>query len=397
MNRRLAPKGWDPIAGLWKLFCALAILVGHHLVTYIEWREPSGLVRGVYQLLQVVSPLHFFFFSGWLAASGLVDIRRPMAGLFANRFLRIYVLVVFALSWGLLWRVAMMPWTGDGSLGTIWPLGSWDRPISWDEILRHLSPAGFADSIRYNYASWYLYQELRLVFLFPVFRWILRRSAMRSWILIAAVWLTGSVGEYFFWASFPGFRTSPFQTLAYASILLCGARLKLDLPLVAALSWPSKLLLVASGLVLTSLEAFGIRPPIDNPGVLLLPTLVGQLALVAGLATLPGRVRWPWFAEFANRWSVGIYVVHPPVHMAFAWLAIREDRSWLLFASIPIGFLLGVLFHHAVENPLHNPLRRLVAGMEQRFQASRVRSWWPKGKLDSRDVAKAPDRSSGKG
>lgn len=369
MTGRQASKGWDPLAGGWKLVCALAILVGHHLVTYLQWRDAAGLVEAAYQVLQVFSPLHFFFFSGWLAASGLVDLQRSMTGIVANRFLRIYVLVLFALAWGLLWRLGLRPWTGEGSLGTLWPLGSWDRPIAWGEILQHLSPAGFADSIRYNYASWYLYQELRLVFLFPLFRWILKRPSTGSWALVGGVWLAGTIGEFLFWSWFPGFRTSPFQTLVYASILLAGARLKLDLPRLQALGLGvgPKLLLVAAGIGLTSLEAFGIRPPLDNPGVLLLPTLLGQLAIVAGIASFPARAAWPWWTELATRWSVGIYLVHPPVHMACAWWAVQGDRTWVLFLGIPIGLVLGPLFHHAIEQPLHRPLQRVVSDLRDRF------------------------------
>lgn len=359
MTARTAPSGWDPVAGVWKLSCAVAILLGHHMVTYNAWRPGELPAESFYRVLQVFSPLHFFFFSGWLAASGLADLRRGLFPMALARFLRIHVLVVFALCWGLAWRLAVVSST-SGPLGTLWPLPSWDRPIEFLEILRHLSPFGFVDSVRFNYASWYLYQELRLVFLFPLFRWILLQPTLRSWTLILGVWGVGTIGEYLFWSRFPEFRTSPFLTLGYAAIFLVGARLARDMNRFHTMPASLRTSMVVTGVAISWMESWGFRPSLDNPGILMVQTVVGQALVVVGLASIPRIRAWPRWTELTSRWSVGIYLIHPPIHLVFTWLAVQAGNPILLFAGIPLSLGLGAAFHHLVEAPSHDPLRRFA-------------------------------------
>lgn len=355
---------FESIAGLWKLFCALAILFGHNLVTLTALAPANPVLSGVYHSLQFFSPLQFLFFSGYISATTLATRDRPLRGIMAVRAMRIYVLVVLALVWGLAMRWIVKDIAGVSSLGTIWPLGVWDGPIDPIQILRHLNPFGFADHVQFNYATWYLYQELRIVLLFPLFRWILTRPSARTrWMVAGLLMLAAALLEYRFWSFFPLFRSSPFQSLAYGVYFLVGALVRIDLRkggvfgnLGKPLAWGA----IAVGLGLAYLEAFGIRPPLDNPPILMVQTLVGQVLLVIGIDQVVGNFSIPSWLRRACDWSVGIYIAHPPIHVLAAWIGIRTGTYWPFAVGIAISLVLGVLFHQMIERPSQGWVKRLA-------------------------------------
>lgn len=79
------PAQLEPVPAMWKFLCALAILVGHNLVTWKALRPGSDAIRLSFDLLQFFSPFHFFLFSGYFAASGLKDSSRGIAGFAIGR------------------------------------------------------------------------------------------------------------------------------------------------------------------------------------------------------------------------------------------------------------------------------------------------------------------------
>jgi peptidoglycan/LPS O-acetylase OafA/YrhL len=354
-NGRPAHRAWDAVPGLWKLGCALAILFGHNLVTMMAWHPADGLWSGLFHPLQIFSPLQFFFFSGYFAASGLLDGSRPIVPSMKSRGVRIYVLVVAALAWGLGMRLATAHLSGGvRSLGSIWPLGCWDGPIDWRDALMHLSPFGFADHTRFNYATWYLYQELRLVLLFPLFRWILlRRSSLERWGWVGFLMIAAALLEYKFWSYFPLFRSSPFQTLAFGCYFLSGSLVWMELRKPAFARAPRELwyVVLAAGFAISYLEAFGIHPHVSNPPVLMVQTLIGQILLFLGLKSLWGDLHVAAWLRKACDWSVGIYIMHPPLHVLATWIAVSIGSAWPLPVEIALAIAGGALFHRFVERP----------------------------------------------
>jgi peptidoglycan/LPS O-acetylase OafA/YrhL len=351
----ISHRPWDAVPGLWKFLCALAILFGHNLVTLMAWHPAASVWKDLFHPLQFFSPLHFFFFSGYFAASGLLDVSRPILPFMKSRGLRVYVLVVAALAWGLAMRLATLRASGGAqSLGTIWPLGCWDAPLDWRDAFMHLSPIGFADHTRFNYATWYLYQELRIVLLFPLFRWILHReSSLERWGWTGCLMVTAALLEYKFWSYFPLFRSSPFQTLAYGCYFLSGCLVWMEIRRPAFASAPKCLAFLAlfAGLAISYLEAFGIQPRVGNPPVLMVQTLIGQTLLFLGLKRLWGGVHAAAWLRKACEWSVGIYIVHPPLHVVATWIAVSMGSAWPLLVEIALAIVGGALFHRFVERP----------------------------------------------
>jgi len=352
---RVARRPWDAVPGLWKFGCALAILLGHNLVTLKAWHPENEVWRGLFQVLQVFSPLQFFFFSGYFAASGLLDISRSLPAFMMARGARIYVLVVAAFAWGLGMRLATAKLSGGvESLGSIWPLGCWDGPVDWRDALMHLSPFGFADHTRFNYATWYLYQELRIVLLFPLFRWILnRRSSLERWGWTGFLMVVAALLEYKFWSFFPLFRSSPFQSLAYGCYFLAGSLVWMELRRPESASAPKGLAVLALviGVAIESLDAFGIQLHLSNPPVLMVPTLIGQILIFWALKLLVKDVEVAGWLRRACDWSVGIYIMHPPLHVLATWIAVSIGNAWPLLVEMLLAIVVGALFHRFVEQP----------------------------------------------
>lgn len=356
---------WEAVPGLWKFLCALAVLFGHNLVTLLAWRPDAPLVGPVYHLVQFFSPIHFFVFSGYIASSALGDAKTGLRGFMAGRATRIYVLVAAAFAWGLGIRLAFLHATGGISAETPWPLGVWAGPVDWRDALMHLSPFGFADHTRFNYATWYLYQELRIVLLFPLFRYVLTRSSSaRRWGLLGLLWFAAAALEYKYWSHFPLFRSSPFQTLGYGCAFLAGSLLAKDMERFRRIPSGAAAAILVTGIVVSWLESFHVTIPVSNPPVLLVPTVAGQILVLVGLGRLlPLDLAVPAPLRKATEWSVGIYVVHPPLHVVATWLATtRSDARWLLL-EIALALVGGALFHRFVESPSQawaRAARRLV-------------------------------------
>ncbi|HNY32494.1 MAG TPA: acyltransferase [Fibrobacteria bacterium] len=354
---------WDPIPGYWKLLCALAVLVGHNLVTLTAWQTDFPPWRWIYHAVQFFSPYHFFLFSGYLACSSLESPSVPLGKFMLSRALRIQILVVAAFAWALGIRLLATDGGAVGSLGTIWPLDVWDGPIDWRDALMHLSPFGFADHTKINYATWYLYQELRIILLFPIFRWILQRpSSFHRWMFLALLWGAASVLEYKFWSFFPLFRSSPFQSLAYGCYFFLGV---LARQTTRSASFPTRLpwslawVVLGIGVGVSFFESFSIRFPLSNPPILLVPIAAGQFLVVTALCRLLPRIPAPSLLRRACDWSVGIYIVHPPLHVVATWWAVRTGNPWPLVPEILLSIAGGALFHHLVERPSNILLRRL--------------------------------------
>lgn len=361
-----APRPFDALAGTWKLACAVAVLIGHNLVTVTAWKPDDGFWSGIYHVVQFFSPLHFFFFSGYLAAGALLDAGRPLGRMMAARGLRIYVLIVAALAWGLLARIAFTASTGIRDLGEVWPLPYWKGDLDLVEALRHLNPLGFADHVSFNYAVWYLYQEFRLVLLFPLFRAMLLLPTLTARVGgVVATMVGASAVEFLIWPWFPLFRSSPAQSFGYGCVFLAGAIVWMELRPGGALSKLGRLpaaLCLALGILVSFLESAGIRPSVDNPMILMAPTLVGQVLVVVGLARLFGNFSVPASLRKACDDSVGIYIVHPPIHMVAAWLALRERSLWPIATGIVVSLLVGRIFHAWLELPSQRLIRRWMGG-----------------------------------
>lgn len=356
MTRRTdGGEGFDALAGLWKLGCALAVLVGHNLVTVTILRPGPTAWNLGFRALQIFSPLHFFFFSGYLAYRGLSTPDRPLAGSMVSRAFRIYVLVASALALGLACRWLFTTFSGPIPPDAVWPLSNWSGGIDPGLALRNLSPLGLADTTRFNYATWYIYQELRLVAFFPVFRWILSlRSRTSKASAVLALLGGAAILENRLWMHFPAFRSSPFQTLAFAVFFLVGALVAQGFAPGGALrnlprrtAWGLLLL----GTAFAILEPLGIHPPLRNPPILMIQTLIGQAVVFAALHRLLGDFQVGAGVRKACAWSVGIYVVHPPIHAACTWWAARSGSIWPLFAGMTVSVMLGVAFHRLVEVP----------------------------------------------
>lgn len=361
-------RSWESVAGIWKLACALAILVGHNLVTLTQWQPHDEFLRWAFRLLQVFSPFQFFFFSGYLASSMLSDTRRSLVAAMTGRFLRVYILVVGALIWGLVVRWGAGWCIGESSLGVFWPLAYWDLPLDAATILRHLDPLGFVDTTRINYATWYLYQELRLVLLIPLFRWILLRpSRLFPWGALLALLVAAALLEYRLWMHFPTFRTSPFQTLGYGALFLAGALIWRETrPGGWFAQLPAGICLgaIAVGCGLSAMAVFDVRLPLDNPIVQLVPVLAAQVFLFVGWRGLVDGKTVPALVRRACDGSVGIYVMHPPVHMVAAWMAIRWESLLPILAGILISVGLGWLFHLGIEAPSQGWIRAIQSKFE---------------------------------
>lgn len=365
-------RSYESIAGSWKLACALAVLLGHHLVT-IKLLVPDQITwKALFASIQVFAPFQFFFFSGYLAASSLRHSKRPILSMMAGRGLRIYVLVLGALVLGTAGRLlanAVLP-SESGSLGTIWPLSTWNGPFSWVEFARHLNPFGFADHTSLNYAIWYLYHELRLVALFPLFRWILLRPRLRTRLgFTLGLLAIAAVFEFKFWQHFPEFRTSPFQTLSFGVFFLFGSEAWIALRGGGVLKGASRtkgLLLLSLGAALILLQPFGLELPIGNPPIRLFPMLLGQTAFFLGLAILIGNPELPPSIRRACDWSVGIYVVHPPLHMFTAWWSVQQGSLLPLWVGMAVSIPLGILFHRLVEAPSQVGVTKFMSWLDRR-------------------------------
>ena len=345
---------WESIPGTWKLLCALAVLLGHNLVTLTAWHPENQILGGIFHLVRFFSPLHFFLFSGYFACSSLEGTKLGMGRLMASRGLRIYVLVVAAFAWGLLWRVATLRILPTPAVGSPWPLEVWNGPIHWKDAAMHLFPLGFADHISINYATWYLYQELRIVLFFPLFRWILRRpSRSEKWAWLAGLWLISAVLEHKFWALFPLFRSSPFQSLAFGCVFLAGALLRQESrsPWFQRVPLPAVASILVVGVAVSFFESFGIRLPVQNPPLLLIPVVVGQILALGALLRLVPRPPAPDWLRKASDWSVGIYVVHPPLHVVATWISLSIGSALPLVVEICASIAGGALFHRLVEIP----------------------------------------------
>lgn len=346
--------GFLAVPGIWKLLCALAILVGHHLVTAKAMRPDSALLSASFDLLQFFSPLHFFMFSGYLAAGSLANRNRRMWGIVGVRAIRIYVLIASALALGLAVRLAFDAIPGSAP-GTPWPLEAWAMPLDFRDVLRHLSPFGFVDTTRFNYASWYLYQELRLVLFFPFFRWVLcLRSPDAKWLCVAAVLAVATVFEHVFWSAFPLFRTSPFETMGFGACFLSGALLRQELGQggrLAAIPPPAAWGALAMGLAIASLAPLSIELPVDNPCVFTATILLAQILVFCALDSMTKNVSTPPLLRTACSWSVGIYIVHPPLHVVATWAASASDSLLPLWTSVVVAVPLGGLYHKWIESP----------------------------------------------
>jgi peptidoglycan/LPS O-acetylase OafA/YrhL len=350
-----ARRRWDSIGGLWKLACALAVLLGHNAVTIMAIRPDLHLFRAPYHVLQFFSPIQFLFFSGYFAAAGLRNRDRSLPALMLGRALRIYILVVFAFGWGLAIRIATAHFSGETrSLGAIWPLNLWDGPVEWRDALMHLSPIGFADHTRFNYGTWYLYQELRIVLLFPLFRWILlRKSSPQRWGMAAALMMLAAVLEYKFWMFFPLFRSSPFQSIAYGCCFLVGALVSLELERKWIETVPRGIVafVLCIGVAVSFLESFGITPRVSNPPIVMVQTLVGQMLVFPCLWTLFHDWNAPDWLRLPCQWSVGIYIIHPPLHVLASWIAVSMGSLWPIAIEIAIAVVGGAVFYHVIERP----------------------------------------------
>lgn len=346
---------YEIVPGLWKFACAAAILCGHNLITLYNWRIGEPIWGWMYHVIQVFSPLHFFFFSGYLAASGLVDVRRGMRGMVASRAVRVYALAITALAWGVVARLALAAGSDGSGMEGEWPLPLWKGPIDWIEALRHVNPFGFADHVSFNYGVWYLYQEIRLAFLFPLFRWILLRRDLRTRVgLLVAIMLGAALLEYVFWPWFPMFRSSPFQTVGYGCYFLAGSIAWMELReggFLRRIGKPGAVALVLAGLVVSFGESAGIRPPLDNPIVLMVPILFGQTLLAVGLTVLARGNEAPLSLRRLCDTSVGIYIIHPPIHVVCAFFAFRTGSLWPIATGIVLSLVGGALYHRFVEVP----------------------------------------------
>lgn len=346
---------YEIVPGAWKLACAFAVLCGHNLVTLKGWRSDEPAWGWILHVFQFFSPLQFLFFSGYLAASGIVDVRRGMREMVVSRAVRVYALAVTALVWGLLVRAVIATTAGGPAQDEPWPLRFWNGPVDWMEVLRHLNPFGFADHVSFNYGVWYLYQELRIAFLLPAFRWILLRPALRA----RAALLLGSlvaaiVLEHVFWSWFPMFRSSPFQTIGYGCCFLAGAIVWMERReggILHRVGRTKAILLIGAGLIVSYAESAGITPPVDNPIVLMVPTLVGQILLVAGLLPFAHGFATPAAVRSLCDTSAGIYIVHPPIHIACAWIAVRAGSPWPIAVGILLSIAIGAFYHRFVEQP----------------------------------------------
>lgn len=360
---------YESIAGGWKLACALAVLFGHHLVTVNEAVPADPVWKAIFASLQVFAPFQFFFFSGFLAASALRSPERPLGAMMASRALRIYVLVLAAVALGVAGRLLapFLVGTWTTTTVTIWPLDTWAGPFPWDQVVRHLNPFGFADHTRLNYAIWYLYHELRLVLLLPLFRWILLRPRFRDRGFLGACLLAiAAAGEFLLWDRFPDFRTSPFQTLAFGVFFLGGAECWIALRgegFLLRLPRSAGVGLLATGAALILLQPFEIQLPIGNPPIRLLPMLLGQAAFFCGLSMVFGNPPASAWWKRACEWSVGIYVVHPPLHMFTTWWSYHSGSLLPLLISIVLSIPLGILFHHAIERPSQRWVARLSSSL----------------------------------
>lgn len=354
MNRKRA-SGPTQIAGLWKILCALAILSGHVLVTLDATVPEAAPWSESLKVLTFFGSRHFFFFSGFLAASGLVALARPMGSLLGMRFVRLYVLVVASVTLGVLTRLGLGH-SGIPDVDQPWPCGLWQGDISWASAIHHLLPTGLVATNDFNYAIWYLYHELRLLLLFPLFRWSLSAGWGRLAGTLVGVLGVATVGENLFHASFPLFRTSPFQTLGYGFIFLAGAATWRILEAVRAEdrapSQGTAILLLVGGIGIGYLEAFGIRPPFDSPPLLNVQTVVGQTAVFLGLCWLLPRFTMPSWLQTVSLWSVGIYVVHPPIHQFLTHLAAHLGDYRLLALVPTLSIPLGGLFYHGFVEPV---------------------------------------------
>lgn len=348
-------RSYEIVPGVWKLACAVAVLCGHNLITLYNWRADEPIWGWMYHVIQFFSPLHFFFFSGYLAASGLIDVRRGMRGMVASRAVRVYALAVTALAWGVLARVALTAGVGGPSLDGEWPLLLWKGAIDWSEALRHMNPFGFADHVSFNYGVWYLYQEIRLAFLFPVFRWILLRRDFRTRLALLLGTMAGAaLLEYVLWPWFPMFRSSPFQTIGYGCYFLAGSIVWMELRdggLLRGIGRSGAVALVLVGLVVSFGESAGIRPPLDNPIVLMVPILFGQILVAVGLTVLTRGVEVPLLVRRMCDTSVGIYIIHPPIHVVCAYFAFRSGSILPIATGIVLSILIGALYHRFVEVP----------------------------------------------
>lgn len=347
--------GATQIAGLWKILCALAILSGHVLVT-LDAAIPEGAPWGwALKTLTFFGSRHFFFFSGYMAASGLMDLTRPMGGLVGMRFVRLYVLVLASVTWGVACRWGLTI-SGIPDVDQPWPTGLWQGHLDWGSAFAHLLPTGLVPTNDFNYAIWYLYHELRLLLLFPLFRWSMQGDWKRLVGAILGLLVVAMVGENLFHPYFPLFRTSPFQTLGYAFIFLAGAATWKIQSWARARSWVPggglAIAMVIGGVVIGYLEAAGIRPPFDSPPLLNVQTVVGQMLVFLGLCWLAPGFSMPNWLRTATLWSVGIYVVHPPVHQFLSHLAAARGNYSLLVLVPVLSVPLGALFYHGFVEPV---------------------------------------------
>lgn len=352
---RTAPKEYESLAGLWKLLCALAVLLGHNLVTMSAMAPTSQFLSTAFKCLQVFPPVHFFFFSGYLAASSLGASSRPSAGMMLSRAFRIYVLVLAALFLGVVFRWVFTAMFFQPGADAVWPLSAWDGEIDPRQAFLHLSPLGLVDTTRFNYATWYIYHELRLVALFPLFGWMLtRKSTSAKWLFTGILLALAVVLEYRLWSFFPHFRSSPFQTMSYGVFFLAGALVHQGIQQGGWIRSLDRRIIVIgliAGMVVMALEPLGIRPPVDNPPILGIQPLVSQILVFSAIRILAGDFKLSRLVRKACDWSVGIYIVHPPIHVVCTWLAIRQHSFAPLFAGMAISILAGVGFHQWIEKP----------------------------------------------
>lgn len=159
--------------------------------------------------------------------------------------------------------------------------------------------------------------------------------------------------EYKFWSHFPLFRSSPIQSVAFGCCFLAGALLWIEFKEGRMARLPGWLVAGAlvAGVAVSFFDSFDIRIPIKNPPVLMVPVMVGFVLVFSALQVYFGKIRIPDWLRKACDYSVGIYIVHPPLHVVAAWLFVSSGRVWPIVVEIALALVGGWVFHRLVERP----------------------------------------------
>jgi peptidoglycan/LPS O-acetylase OafA/YrhL len=332
---------------------AICVVVQHLL---LSWPDPmvQTLHAAVYY-----TPLEALFSDGkfirvFFVVSGFVMFA-PLAKagpfswreFYVRRFWRIYPVFVAAVAISVCVHF-LLPDPGTLAGATAWfSAEAQQETVTVASVMQILLFAGTEDAIRLNCVTWSLVQEVRVIILFPLLAYCVRKSGTMTWIWVCAVSMVAShiyplIGETRFFITAETPLGSLCTTLHFLPLFVIGMilaqRIELFSDLLALTTTTQRVLLWVAAFVLIRRSQEYIAGP--------------AAALLIFMA-----MRTPWVAralsvqplQWLGKISYSLYLLHIPVlaltlHVLNGVLPISQ--------GLLVAFMMSLLFAHVFEERL---------------------------------------------